>query len=130
MITEITQKVISLWQQKKILNVALLGSLGAGKTFFVRELVTQFYPSLASQVCSPTFGYFNIYQNDNITIHHFDLYRVTEKFKLLDIGLWESIEDQNSLTLIEWADLFSEVVEECNLQLKFFNENGKYRIKF
>ena len=54
----ISQRIINLYQQKKGLNVGLVGGLGSGKTFFVRELVEKICPSLKKAVASPTFCLF------------------------------------------------------------------------
>ncbi len=126
----ISQRIINLYQQKKGLNVGLVGGLGSGKTFFVRELVEKICPSLKKAVASPTFSYFNIYQNEEICIHHFDLYRIQDEDKLQDIGIWESLEDKSSLTLIEWANLFPSVLQVCNLEFYFSFEKDNFLISY
>ena len=125
---KILDKVIGLYQKKRGLNVSLVGDLGSGKTFFVREFVEKIYPVLKKEVTSPTFSYFHIYQNEEICIHHFDLYRIQTEDKLEDVGVWESLEDKNSLVLIEWANLFPSVLQVCDLELHFSFENSKPKV--
>ena len=110
-------------------NIALLGDLGTGKTHFVREFVKLYAPKLETLVTSPTFSYQQIYQSEKLTIHHFDLYRIENEQKLLDIGLWDSLEDKKVITFIEWADMFSLILEFCDFCFYFFLENMHYKIK-
>jgi len=60
--------------------VTFTGSLGAGKTTFVRSLARAM--GVTEPVTSPTFTYFNVYHvpEESLSpiklIHHFDLYRL------------------------------------------------------
>ncbi len=125
---KILNRVFELYQKKGGLNASLIGDLGSGKTFFVRGLVEKICPPLKKEVASPTFSYFNIYRNEEICIHHFDLYRIQHKEKLEDIGIWESLEDKSSLTLIEWANLFPSVLRACDSELHFSFVGNKFLI--
>ncbi len=124
----ILQKTIEIYQKKRGLNAALLGELGSGKTFFVKEFIKMICPALAKEVASPTFSYFHIYQHKKICIHHFDLYRIQNEDKLYDIGIWESLEDMDSLTLIEWADLFPSILQICDLGIHFSFIGNKFLV--
>ncbi|MBR5745669.1 MAG: tRNA (adenosine(37)-N6)-threonylcarbamoyltransferase complex ATPase subunit type 1 TsaE, partial [Clostridia bacterium] len=57
--------------------LALYGEMGAGKTAFVRGLVKALCPECLPLVHSPTFAIVNEYAGENITVYHFDLYRLT-----------------------------------------------------
>jgi tRNA threonylcarbamoyladenosine biosynthesis protein TsaE len=55
--------------------VFLYGDLGAGKTSLIRSIFRN-QLSITSEVTSPTYSYYNKYQDDT---YHFDLYRL-EKY--------------------------------------------------
>lgn len=82
--------------------IEFVGDLGAGKTSFMRGLAE----GLESEdsVSSPTFTLSNIYSGrDNLTIHHFDFYRLQEP-GLVQEQLKEAIEDPKSIVCVEWAE--------------------------
>lgn len=89
--------------------VTFVGDLGTGKTFFVKSLLTFFG---VEEVTSPTFSIVNTYRNENFNFYHFDFYRIKREAELLDIGFDEYLMDSNSITFIEWADLFESVLPQ------------------
>lgn len=54
-----------------------------------------------SIVSSPTFSLHQVYASPEVTIHHFDLYRVRNERELLDIGMDEYLEGDDRC-MIEW----------------------------
>jgi tRNA threonylcarbamoyladenosine biosynthesis protein TsaE len=80
--------------------VLLYGSLGAGKTAFVRGILTAFDPLV--EVTSPTYTLVNVYPT-NPPVFHFDLYRLRDENDLLDVGFDEYL-DANGIVLVEWAE--------------------------
>ena len=75
----------------------LIGNLGAGKTTFVKSVVSAIDKDLRDEVNSPTFVVMNVYETGKFNIYHIDLYRV-KNFDLTDvIG--------NGLVFVEWADI-------------------------
>jgi len=87
-------------------NLGLNGDLGVGKTYFVSHLVGSLDPNLAQEVSSPSFSFCNTYLGDQFKIDHFDLYRLEEVEQLDEIGLYESFDDQQTITLVEWSSMF------------------------
>ena len=88
-------------------NFYLFGELGVGKTIFIRFLINelQIRKNLnTTEVLSPTFNILNEYKIENITIKHFDLYRIKSKDELANLGLFEEKEDIN---LIEWPEIIN-----------------------
>jgi tRNA threonylcarbamoyladenosine biosynthesis protein TsaE len=91
----------SFGNQLRVGNVVILtGPLGAGKTVFVRGVVSSFNPAIA--VTSPTFSIINVYAAA-FPIYHIDLYRLETEIELLEIGLQEYV-GNTGLALIEWGE--------------------------
>jgi len=94
--------------------VGLIGPLGAGKTSLVKKLLKKINSIFDNQVHSPTFNICNVYNVPELEVHHFDLYRVETSDDLYDIEIWESIDNQDVLTFVEWIDLFPELLAKCD----------------
>ena len=94
--------------------VSLIGDLGTGKTFFVKSLVSVFGNE---NVSSPTFAIVNVYDSE-IRINHFDFYRIKKIEELYDIGFTDYLNDDEAITLIEWADLFPSILPEHKFEIK------------
>lgn len=80
--------------------VFLEGTVGVGKTEFVRQVVFYLFNNEVS-ITSPTFNVVSHYPS--IDLYHIDLYRITEK-KLPYFGI-EDIIFSNSSIFIEWPQL-------------------------
>ena len=53
------------------------------------------------------------------TIHHIDLYRLSSREEVLDIGLPEMLSEPHSLVLIEWPELAREILTPNVVKLYF-----------
>jgi tRNA threonylcarbamoyladenosine biosynthesis protein TsaE len=80
--------------------VLLDGTLGAGKTAFVRGLATGLGIA-PDAVSSPTFTIVQEYAGRGVTLQHIDLYRLTPA-DVDDLALEDVIEDQ--IAAIEWPE--------------------------
>ncbi len=80
--------------------VLFYGSLGAGKTAFIRGLLEYFDSKI--EVTSPTYTLVNVYPTKP-QIFHFDLYRLRDENDLLDLGFDEYL-DSGGIVLVEWAE--------------------------
>lgn len=112
-------------------KIGLVGSLGAGKTHLVRALIEALDPSALSEVGSPSFNLCNRYRVGELEVHHFDLYRIEEEEELDDLECYESLDDESVLTLIEWPNQFSSVLQQLDFIIKIEvleGENRNYRI--
>lgn len=86
--------------------VALIGTLGAGKTRLVQAFVaTHGVPR--DEATSPTFVLVNEYHG-RLPIYHFDAYRLRDDDEFIELGPEEYFES-NGVTFVEWADR----VERC-----------------
>ncbi len=86
--------------------VLLNGSLGSGKTFFVKHVCSEYG---IKNVSSPSFSIVNEYVNSK-KIFHFDFYRIKKITELYDIGFEDYINDETAVTFIEWAQLWDEIL--------------------
>ena len=87
--------------------VALIGPLGAGKTFLVRAIAEGLGIVDSRAVSSPTFVLVNEYEA-LVPIYHFDAYRLRNVGEFFDLGIQEYFQGKG-VCLVEWADK----VEAC-----------------
>ena len=87
--------------------VALCGQLGAGKTQATKGIVAGL-GSLAD-VTSPTFTLVHEYTDGRLPVFHFDFYRMEQSGEVLTLG-WDEILDEPGVVIVEWADLFPELL--------------------
>ena len=84
--------------------VALIGSLGAGKTNLVRAIALGLDIPNPAVVNSPTFVLIQEY-DARLPIYHFDAYRLTSESDFVALGVHEYF-NEDGVCLIEWADKF------------------------
>ncbi len=79
----------------------LEGPLGAGKTALSRALIRALVSDQTLEVQSPTFPICLTYETpDNVTIWHYDLYRLNENADLSDLG-WDEAR-RSGIAIVEW----------------------------
>lgn len=82
--------------------VALVGPLGAGKTYLARAIAEGLGVADSRVVTSPTFVLIQEYKA-RLPIYHFDAYRLKSEAEFDDLGTQEYY-DNGGVCLIEWAD--------------------------
>src|SRR5271155_2724089 len=82
--------------------VALIGTLGAGKTYLARAIAAGLGIANPDVVNSPTFVLIQEYQA-RLPIYHFDAYRLPSEREFADLGVHEYFAG-DGVCLIEWAD--------------------------
>ena len=86
----------------KYKHFALFGSMGAGKTTFIKEVCRQL--NVKEVVTSPTFSLVNEYTlPDNNKVYHFDFYRIKKEEELYDMG-YEDYVYSDAYCFIEWPE--------------------------
>lgn len=96
--------------------VALIGTLGAGKTRLV-QAVAAALGNPHDSITSPTFVLVNEYLAGRIPVYHFDTYRLKDEDEFLEIGPEEYFAGQG-ITFVEWADRFAELLPENYLKVE------------
>ena len=107
--------------------ILLYGDLGAGKTFFTREVIR----TLTKEneiVPSPTFTILQTYENTNITISHYDLYRLETPDEAFELDIDNAL--KNHITIIEWPQIIEEYINNnfSPTKLIFNNTNDNRTI--
>ena len=93
----------------------LVGDLGVGKTVFTKGLAWGF--GIEEPVNSPTFTIVQIYEEGRLPLYHFDVYRIGDVEEMEEIGYEDYIYGEG-VSLIEWANLISEILPEHYTEIK------------
>ena len=105
--------------------LVLSGDLGSGKTKFTEGFLSYF--DLENEISSPTFTIVNEYQNNDINIYHFDVYRLEDSSEFYAIGGEEYFE--KGICIIEWGELIEDALPKeyikINFSRSFENENER-----
>ncbi len=104
--------------------IRLIGDLGAGKTTFVRGLVQG--AGSSDHVSSPSFTIRNDYQSKDLTIAHFDFYRLSDLGIIRDM-LAEAAVDPKTTVIIEWPEVVDDILppEQVRIELKVTSESSR-----
>ncbi len=102
------------------------GGLGAGKTAFTRGIVKALAPECLGLVHSPTFAIVNEYLGKNVSIFHFDLYRITDEDDLYSTGFYDYA-DRGGIILTEWSENFEDILpaEAIKVKIEVLDENKR-----
>lgn len=103
--------------------VALYGDLGAGKTAFVNGITSVLIPD--AYVHSPTYALVNVYENTDITICHFDMYRITDEDDLYSIGFYDYF--GTNIIIVEWCENIPYALPEIyyKVEIEKLDENSR-----
>ena len=96
------------------LVLGLSGSLGAGKTTFVRAMLRKL--GILGAIKSPTYALMESYSCAKFTLHHFDLYRIASDDELELLGFRDCL-NENTVCCIEWPDNAQLSQKSIDLQL-------------
>ena len=110
-------------------KVFLYGEMGVGKTTFVRYLINGFQKKnklRLTEVTSPTFNLLSEYNINNLTIKHYDLYRLKNESEVDSLGLFE--EEPDTIILVEWPEIIKRDLK--NLVKLYFSYENDYQKRF
>src|SRR5438270_13579604 len=94
--------------------IALKGELGAGKTSFARAFIRA-RAGHDEEVPSPTFTLVQPYELPDLTIWHFDGYRLRQPEEAWDLGIEDAFRD--GVQLIEWPERFGSLIPIRRLEI-------------
>ena len=97
--------------------VALIGDLGTGKTTFTKGLAKAL--GILENVGSPTFKLVSEYVGTDSVLYHIDAYRLDGSKDFLNIGGEEYLTTEDGITVIEWADIIGDILDDDVIQIKF-----------
>lgn len=100
--------------------IYLKGDLGTGKTHLSKGIAEGL--EIEEDITSPTFTLINEYSTENVNLYHLDVYRLPNLNSVLDLGIEDFVSNQNSVTIIEWA----EKLENYNLFDNFIDVHVMY----
>lgn len=106
--------------------VVLSGDLGSGKTKFTEGFLKYF--NLNNEISSPTFTIVNEYKNSDISIYHFDVYRLSDSDEFYAIGGEEYF--SSGICIVEWGELIEDVFPNDYIKISFSKDSSDENIRF
>jgi len=101
--------------------IELYGNLGAGKTIFTKGLA--FGIGIREVVNSPTFVIMKIYKIKKKyykikNLVHIDAYRINSDEDVVDIGIKEYFNRDDTIIIIEWAENIKKIISKKSIKIK------------
>ena len=108
--------------------IELVSDLGGGKTVFVKGLAKGM--GIKDMVGSPSFTVASQYKAGDLTLHHYDFYRLDEP-GIMSNELSEILGDPQSVVAVEWANLIDTVLpsQRLTIHIRTTDENRR-KFKF
>jgi len=105
---------------------AFYGSMGAGKTTFIKALCETL--GTIDIVSSPTFTLVNEYRtNDGTSLYHIDFYRIKKLEEVFDFGAEEYL-NGDSYCFMEWPELVEEILPAETVRVRISVDDKDQRI--
>ena len=105
--------------------IVLTGDLGSGKTKFTEGILSFF--GLENEISSPTFTIVNEYQKNDLSIYHFDVYRLADISEFYEIGGEEYFE--KGICIIEWGETIKEALPDDAIHIIFEKDESDENIR-
>ncbi len=96
--------------------IAYVGGLGCGKTTITRGISAGL--GLGDNVYSPTFALVNEYRGRDISLVHFDMYRILSADDLETTGFFDYISD-DSVIAVEWSENIKDELPDGAITISF-----------
>lgn len=97
------------------LIVSFSGEIGTGKTTIIRAMLKNM--GIQSAIKSPTFSLVESYFCNNLSMHHFDLYRIHHEDELEYLGFRDYFTG-DSICCIEWAEHAGNALPQVDIRFK------------
>ena len=121
---EAAARALARCPQVRLADIELHGTLGAGKTTFVRHLLRAL--GVQGRIKSPTYAVVEPYTLPGLSISHFDFYRFEDPREWVDAGLRDLFEAPG-LKLAEWPEKAAAVLPPADLRLTIEPGDGDRR---
>lgn len=110
--------------------IELIGDVGAGKTTITKGIARGL--GIEDEITSPTFTLSKRYSfqkaGKECFLVHYDFYRLNDP-GIMSEDLLENIQDENTITIIEWGDSVSNLLPENHLRFYIsINDDGSRSI--
>lgn len=102
--------------------IELVGDVGAGKTTFVKGLAKGL--GINDEITSPSYTISKCYQNDDITLNHYDFYRLDDP-GIMSEDLEESLSDPDTITVVEWADIIKNTAPDTVIKITIKEDGSR-----
>lgn len=123
----IIKEIFKLFPKIKIF--LLTGSLGSGKTTFIKQIAKHL--KIKENLTSPTFilwqRYEFTYKKKKYFLNHIDLYRISTK-DILKINFQKEISKKDNLFFIEWGEKLKNYLKNKKYRQIIIKKNGRQRI--
>lgn len=127
-LVSVAGRVAAAWRRQGLapLRIALRGELGSGKTTWARAMLRGL--EFAGRVPSPTYTLVEHYRLGDLTVAHFDLYRLRGAGDLENLGFRDWLATPASWLLIEWPERGGDLPSRCDVELEFLVTGPEARI--
>jgi tRNA threonylcarbamoyladenosine biosynthesis protein TsaE len=117
------KKLLTYTTGKRIF--AFYGSMGAGKTTFIKAICKEL--GAADTVSSPTFTLVNEYRTINgEPLYHIDFYRIKKEEEVFDFGIEEYLTGE-SYCFMEWPELIENILPEETIRIRISADKDEQR---
>ncbi len=111
--------------------IELVGDVGSGKTTLTRGIAKGL--GIKETVSSPSFTISKHYafakNNHEQNLVHYDFYRLEDPGLMVE-DLSESLNDKNTITIIEWADTVANILPENRITIRItLNDDGSRHVE-
>lgn len=106
--------------------IVLSGDLGSGKTKFTEGFLSYF--GLENEISSPTFTIVNEHHSKDISIYHFDVYRLEDSDEFYAMGGEEYL--SSGICIIEWGEIIEEILPSGYTKISFKKDENNDNIRY
>src|ERR1700736_5360692 len=106
--------------------ICLSGPLGAGKSTLARALI-QALAGEAIEAPSPTFTLVQTYETPQLSVAHFDLYRLEKPEEALELGLDDALDV--GAAVVEWPERLGHHLPHDRLDIEFWIAGEGRRVR-